>query len=135
MIGRPEPYQPAIRPWMRATSSSERRRLPRALGVALQDDLQAGQQHDGQQAGADVPLPAAEADDGRSGKTASSRMQEMPLARKLRAAKPQVRRASRYCASELSFQPDCGSAKPERTHSRTSSRLMWAVGTRRRSAQ
>ena len=29
----------------------------------------------------------------------------MPLARKLRAAKPQVRRASRYCASEWSFQP------------------------------
>ena len=72
---------------------------------------------------------------GRSGKTASSRMQEMPLARKLRAAKPQVRRARRYCASEWSFQPDCGSAKPERTHSRTSSRLMWAVGTRRWSAQ
>ena len=59
----------------------------------------------------------------------------MLLARKFRAAKPQVRRARRYCASELSFQPDCGSAKPERTHSRTSSRLMCAVGTRRWSAQ
>ncbi|CAM5616569.1 hypothetical protein STENM223S_07125 [Streptomyces tendae] len=57
------------------------------------------------------------------------------MARKLRAAKPQVRRASRYCASESSFQPVCGSAKPERTHSRTSSRLMCAVGTRRWSAQ
>ena len=34
-----------------------------ALGVALQDDLQAGQQHDRQQAGAHMPLPAAEADD------------------------------------------------------------------------
>ncbi len=34
-----------------------------ALGVALQDDLQAGQQHDRQQAGPHVPLPAAEADD------------------------------------------------------------------------
>ena len=55
----------------------------------------------------------------------------MPLARKLRAAKPQVRRARRYWASEWSFQPDWGSAKPEQTHSRTSSRLMCAVGTRR----
>ena len=34
-----------------------------ALRVALQDDVQAGQKDDGQQAGADVPLPAAEADD------------------------------------------------------------------------
>lgn len=59
----------------------------------------------------------------------------MPLARKLRAAKPQVRRARRYCASECSFHPDCGSAKPEQTHSRTSSRLMCAVGTARRAAQ
>src|SRR5690606_33563039 len=31
--------------------------------------------------------------------------------------------------------PVCGSAKPERTHSRTSSRLMCAVGIRRWSAQ
>ncbi len=59
----------------------------------------------------------------------------MPLARKLRAAKPQVRRARRYWASEWSFQPAWGSAKPDRTHSRTSSRLMCAVGTRRVSAQ
>lgn len=59
----------------------------------------------------------------------------MPLARKLRAEKPQVRRARRYCASECSFHPVWGSAKPERTHSRTSSRLMCAVGTRRWSAQ
>ncbi len=58
----------------------------------------------------------------------------MPSARKLRAAKPQVRRASRYCASEFSFQPGCGLAKPDLTHSRTSSRLMCAVGTRRLSA-
>src|SRR5882757_9979630 len=34
-----------------------------ALGVALQDYLQARQQDDGQQARPDVPLPAAEADD------------------------------------------------------------------------
>ena len=37
--------------------------VARALGVALQDDLQARQEDDRQQAGADVPLPAAEADD------------------------------------------------------------------------
>ena len=64
MIGSPEPYQPAIRPWIRATSSSRERGGCRcALGVALQDDLQAGQQHDRQQPGADMALPAAEADD------------------------------------------------------------------------
>src|SRR6478735_2403809 len=34
-----------------------------AFGVALQDDVQARQEDDGEQAGADVPLPAAEADD------------------------------------------------------------------------
>ncbi len=62
-------------------------------------------------------------------------MQDTPLARKLRAAKPQVRRARRYCASECSFHPAWGSAKPDRTHSRTSSRLMCAVGTPRWSAQ
>ncbi len=59
-----------------------------------------------------MALPAAEADDRAVGKTASSRMQEMPLARKLRAAKPQVRRARRYWASEWSFSRPAGRRSP-----------------------
>ena len=129
MMGSPEPYQPAIRPWIPATSSSKPA-VPAARRVALQDDLQTGQQHDRSSPGPTWRFHPPSPMTGRSGKTASSMMQETPLARKLRAAKPQVRRASRYWASEWSFHPACGSAKPAQTHSRTSSRETCAVGNR-----
>lgn len=135
MMGRPEPYQPAMRPWMRATSSSVRRRLPLRSALRSRTMSRPGRRTTGSRPGPTCRFQPPRPTTGRSGKTASSRMQEMPLARKLRAEKPQVRRARRYCASECSFHPVWGSAKPERTHSRTSSRLMCAVGTRRWSAQ
>ncbi len=124
-----------MRPWMRATSSSVRRRLPLRSALRSRTMSRPGRRTTGSRPGPTCRFQPPRPTTGRSGKTASSRMQEMPLARKLRAEKPQVRRARRYWASECSFHPVWGSAKPERTHSRTSSRLMCAVGTRRWSAQ
>ncbi len=129
MIGSPEPYQPAIRPWMRATSVGEAPAAA-AFGVAPRTMSRLAGGRPGSRPGPRAASSRRGRRPGRSGKT-GRRRGDAPRCRwrgSWGVEKPQVRAGEAVLGLERSFHPVWGSAKPERTHRWTSSRLMWAVG-------